>query len=257
MTKQNSKKFYKYRVADLNNIQALHDTKIYLSDPKEFNDPFDCVVRLIRDYPKYFAISDQKCMQMIKEFEKENPQLEFTEPAHKIKMGYNEILKDIAKLRIYCVSEKNDDLLMWTHYADGLRGFCIEFDSKADFLRYAAKVHYKNNLPNASDAIKKLLEIDMAYFKNNENTVMEKFKKLIDIAILSKLKHFCYEKEWRIADRRKDLLSYKPLDVSNIIFGELMKDEQKNLIKTILKDKYPHIKNTKIARIKGDQIVVE
>lgn len=29
---------------------------------------------------------------------------------------------------IACFSAKVDDLLMWSHYADGHRGFCLEFE---------------------------------------------------------------------------------------------------------------------------------
>ncbi|ROT94445.1 DUF2971 domain-containing protein [Histidinibacterium lentulum] len=31
-------------------------------------------------------------------------------------------------VRIACFGSQRDNLLMWSHYADGLRGFCIVFD---------------------------------------------------------------------------------------------------------------------------------
>ena len=32
------------------------------------------------------------------------------------------------KMRIACFSSEQDNLLLWSHYGDGLRGFCVEFD---------------------------------------------------------------------------------------------------------------------------------
>lgn len=34
-------------------------------------------------------------------------------------------------MRIACFASQRDNLLMWSHYADGLRGFCIAFDEEA------------------------------------------------------------------------------------------------------------------------------
>ncbi|WFU31299.1 DUF2971 domain-containing protein [Bradyrhizobium brasilense] len=33
-------------------------------------------------------------------------------------------------IRIACFGSERDNLLMWSHYGDGLRGFCIVFDEK-------------------------------------------------------------------------------------------------------------------------------
>ncbi len=35
---------------------------------------------------------------------------------------------------VFCVAERPDDLLMWAHYADGHRGFVLEFDADAEFF---------------------------------------------------------------------------------------------------------------------------
>ncbi len=34
-------------------------------------------------------------------------------------------------MRIACFGPERDNLLMWSHYADGLRGFCVVFDEEA------------------------------------------------------------------------------------------------------------------------------
>lgn len=259
MPKQD-KYFYKYRAINLNNINALHDCRIFLSEPKEFNDPFDCVARLIIEKPNDYDISNEEFGQIIKEIEKHNSGYQFTNPLDTMKKGQIEILNMVANLKIYCVSEKDNDHLMWVHYADGLRGFCIEFSRKnADFLRHAAPVNYDDILPSAYKVYKALLEVSIAKaIKNNINDADQKaFKNAIDVMALAKLKDFYHESEWRIAEKGKNSISYKPKDISNIIIGERMDDGSKKLIQTILKDKYPHIKNLKIAKIKGSKIVIE
>ena len=35
------------------------------------------------------------------------------------------------RMRIACFGSQRDNLLMWSHYADGLRGFCIVFDGES------------------------------------------------------------------------------------------------------------------------------
>jgi hypothetical protein len=39
-----------------------------------------------------------------------------------------EAKKAIKELGVVCLSEINNDILMWSHYADGHTGFCIEFE---------------------------------------------------------------------------------------------------------------------------------
>lgn len=37
-------------------------------------------------------------------------------------------------MRIACFASQRDNLLMWSHYADGLRGLCIAFDEEVTCL---------------------------------------------------------------------------------------------------------------------------
>src|SRR3546814_10781815 len=50
------------------------------------------------------------------------------------------------EMRISCFSSEADNLLMWSHYGDGLRGFCIAFDEEAitrgDTTGYVLDVAY-------------------------------------------------------------------------------------------------------------------
>ncbi len=35
----------------------------------------------------------------------------------------------IKKFGVYCLSEKKDDILMWSHYSNGHKRLCIEYDA--------------------------------------------------------------------------------------------------------------------------------
>lgn len=58
----------------------------------------------------------------------------------------------IESARICCFCKSSDNLLMWSHYADGLRGFCVEFD-KSKLLQQGSldmdvfDVFYTDNPP--------------------------------------------------------------------------------------------------------------
>ena len=55
------------------------------------------------------------------------------------------------EVRIACFGSQRDNMLMWSHYADGLRGFCIVFDENsvatADPEAYVLDVEYRDAPP--------------------------------------------------------------------------------------------------------------
>src|SRR3546814_7447189 len=61
------------------------------------------------------------------------------------------------EMRISCFSSEADNLLMWSHYGDGLRGFCITFDEEAitrgDTTGYVLDVAYLDAPPHVDSFI--------------------------------------------------------------------------------------------------------
>src|SRR3546814_2287171 len=61
------------------------------------------------------------------------------------------------EMRISCFSSEADNLLMWSHYGDGLRGFCIAFDEEAitrgDTTGYVLDVAYLDAPPHVDSFI--------------------------------------------------------------------------------------------------------
>lgn len=87
--------------------------------------------------------------------------------------------------RIVSLSESNNSILMWSHYADMNRGICIEYDFSHD-PRYQKTIFPILYLDNP---------IDMSFLKveKSENELMNS----ILLSAITKYKIWSYEKEWR------------------------------------------------------------
>jgi len=90
-----------------------------------------------------------------------------------------DVQKNVDEAGIACFSKVRDDILMWAHYADKHRGLCLEFDGSenCNFFGEALAVEYENFTPVP------LGEDSMAIMKR---------------IILTKSKHWSYEREYRI-----------------------------------------------------------
>lgn len=123
---------FKYRTFDRYAIQALIDDKVWLVDPKSFNDPFDCecyIERKVSDEELLAHLND--CAQssgdtkqfMLEDIPQARPDYE---------RGLDELEKGVRNAGIFCLAATPFEPLMWAHYADGHRGFCIEYERRVD-----------------------------------------------------------------------------------------------------------------------------
>lgn len=81
-------------------------------------------------------------------------------------------------MRVGCLSECNDSILMWSHYADNHRGICIEYDLTNSIHQKLYPVIYTHLPIDCSN----LEDPDLAWL----------------VSILDKYDIWKYEKEWRI-----------------------------------------------------------
>jgi len=186
-------KLYKYRsMASKQEIDWLEEVfrnrEIYLSSPIQLNDPFECRPYItwhksthnLKDYfsrevDKRFPYANRK----IRREELKNAAKRFkSNQEHFIKDAYEDFLRNTG---LYCLSEINDDLLMWSHYSNGHRGVILEFDTNKENSLFweALDVHYSKEYP-----VVNIMEIDEP----------EEYRKLL----LRKFIQWEYEKEWRI-----------------------------------------------------------
>lgn len=135
--KTNEKYFYKYRPINDHLIETLTCNELYFVDPRKYNDPIDSVVNgfiegTFEEIIKYKVDNGQNRENAIWKLIDEICIGECQITGNKFK--YNPPKKglhfDFAHIPTYCLSERNDDILMWSHYADNHRGVCLSFKAK-------------------------------------------------------------------------------------------------------------------------------
>jgi len=131
----------------------------------------------------------------------------------------DEQLKDF---RIYSMAKRYDMGNLWALYADGHRGYCLEFQNVGQLFEHAKDVNY----------------LDL---KGMEISVT-------DPSLLSGHFLFCKTREWRCEDEVRLVLSrvdgrskvkFDPAWLTRIILGKAMSEENKNTIRLWAKERKP------------------
>lgn len=118
-----------------------------------------------------------------------------------------------------CLCEAQDNLLMWSHYADSHAGFAVEFDSTSQFfdqrrspsdeMRHVRRVRYRDTRPNLP--LSQMDTVELFFVKSA---------------------HWAYEREWRVLQALADashtvsadpfpihLFSFPPNAVTAVVLG--------------------------------------
>ncbi len=184
---------------------------IRLTQPLDFNDPFEfkpviSTVATQEEFKDIFEVTiDEKLEEELSKVPHElaekisKKDLEATirqlfndnqdklnthlaNTAKQVSNIYNE--KSNELIGVLCLTEKKDNLLMWSHYADSHKGFCIKFDASHEFF---------NQKRSESDEFYHLREV--VYIDERPNKTMSNMSG-VDLLLL-KSDIWAYEKEWR------------------------------------------------------------
>lgn len=254
--------FYKYRaVSNTQNpledwsLKALFSSRAVFSTRTSFNDLFDSKIQLIkptreqlRRIRKYSETSGGQLREMFAGDSLTKHGQNFLE---KLEQEFNKLIDDYY---FYCVSANSSSNLMWSHYADSHRGFCIEYRSTQ---LAAERVYYQKELSRLD-----LCELIPPYSKGIEdhNHVGHKIWR----ALRHKLEDWSYEEEYRVKLNKNmpstdvqhagnnKLVSYDATFVESIIFGVRMPD----YIKSLIADNMPYSTKFKQAIISGSSIKI-
>lgn len=149
---------YHYQPFNVDHIVKLLTNKtIYCSNPKHFNDPWDC-----KPWYDTSMLDDPIEFEKAKDFvikkyrEGSNAPIDLQDQLIE-KLGEREFLKNIltgwfsnssdscaVSFRIYCLTPYCTNSLMWAHYADKHKGVCLEFDSTGRLFGGAWQVKYND-----------------------------------------------------------------------------------------------------------------
>lgn len=192
------KTVFKYYSTNKFSLESLKNQYLYHSNFKDFNDPFDCNTDLI-------------C------FEKEKKK-------SKIKKKEEMIKANFSKLGVCCFSRNVNSILMWSHYSENHKGFCLEFHSNRN--RYGINpldVNYVDTFLKAS------------FYENKNDATFH--------MIFTKAKQWNYEAELRsiqsnITDLESRKTPFKKEDVKAIYLGVKIEDKIIDEILSIVKEVY-------------------
>ena len=216
---------YKYYKDQSLNLDSVMSNKMWYSAPCNFNDAFDCDV----------AINEQAIFNNIL------PTISSGRPVRKgspVWIQCKGILhKQITILQklfanqkismgITCLSEAPDSILMWSHYANNHRGFCVAYN----LLDLNQKLHF-----SAVPVFYTQDRVCLQSLSLDRDKLDKETMRLFIKSITSKSTDWSYEKEWRIIrdeaacgpkwnDKNKEAL-LDTIPPSSIILGCCASDE--------------------------------
>ncbi len=221
----------------INSLKILINGEFWLGLPKNLNDPFEGEFK-IKPYdklPKKNLI--EFTYNLNPEFLNKKSIGEKLLEIENDKNIFHNDLHSILKIRLkekYGVtsfSYTKDDILMWSHYSDSNKGFCIMFDKNSlfDSLKYPKEwINFKDVEYNSTIAEAELEISKTSISFKNEKTIL-----------ISKLKVWKRERETRLftifpnstGDRR---VKFGKQCIKGIIFGERIDPNNKQTVMNII-----------------------
>ncbi len=185
------------------------------------NDPFECLGYINRKFDKSELNNFRE--RIISTPNKFTSWYQLNDD--ELERRINKFRSDKIKEYAFCaLSKVPDDILMWSHYADGHKGFVIEVTLTDVFDTYnLQKVNYKKQLPSLD------LEVFADFNLGNDSHM----NYLIgDLSV--KHKSWSYEKEFRIWHKRPGYHFYGPEQLVGIYYGVDIHQQDIRLINKLI-----------------------
>lgn len=257
-----------FKYLDPDRVDVLDSNRIRFTQPAEFNDPFEFkpVISTLASKEEMDEAVDREIKRAIQtELEKIPPELSKLIPPIQLealtRQLYSECWPKLEKqfeamgsaaaqafveksnelIGVLSLSEKNSNLLMWSHYARSHKGFCIGFDERSPFF---------NRKRSDTDEFYHLRKVEYAKDRPS-NRVME----LSGVELfLVKSDDWLYEQEWRMCAVLSDsdktieaepypihLFDFPKNSVKEIILGARMENNVKEQLINVLSSKYEQV----------------
>lgn len=160
-------------------------------------------------------------------------------------------LNNDGSLRLFCLSEDENNTAMWGYYGEGHLGCMFEFghieELSTPFLA-AEKVSYSNEPLLVGSATEILLYGPSAEVKKNTRLAI----------YFHKSNDWKHEHEWRVMCKRANLkketysdMLFYPEELTSITFGSRIIESKRLEIMEVINDKYSHCKIYQMNTING------
>lgn len=273
MNKHDRTHFYKYVSANVAKL-IITNQKLKWSCPQSFNDPFDHnftfldiesesfgdiffseFERLVFDSDDEIDVSSEngKLINTFRLSRDKLPREHFRKTLMKVRDSFIKTGKEalvlmesqfdefVAKSRVLCLTEKNDNLLMWAHYGPSHTGAVLRLNVlEGSDLSLAKKVKYSSSFPliaNEAEWVSKLLCL----------VSFDDWERYFN-AICTKSEDWLYEDEWRLSlyDDKNDPYGDEYKTYPQKVFGAIylglrMSDKDKSNIIDLAAKNLPHM----------------
>jgi hypothetical protein len=118
-------------------LDRISDKTLWLSSPRFFNDPFDCVInvdyyseadRIRRNYFKDFLGDDDIVEYLLSFDSNENGLLKIAESLKELNEDINSYFENSIYVSSFSEFDNLKSIRMWAHYANNHSGVCVEYD---------------------------------------------------------------------------------------------------------------------------------
>lgn len=233
---------FKYRIwNDEYQKRLLTHNEVYLASADQFNDPFDASIP--------YRFKDEELtpeniyLKLLETGRRESPDLSeeilqqqcykrqysgVFESGQYWKEQYDDFKKNLNEnFGILSLTSKNNNLLMWSHYAVSHTGFCVGIDKFALFKTIEGQlgpVIYSNQFPKIG--------------------IFDKSEEGLNRILTTKSVEWQYEEEFRISKiySAKKVYNLPNEAILEIILGNKMTEENKQEIIGIANQKFPSAK---------------
>jgi hypothetical protein len=230
------KTIFRYENAEKQSIINLKSQIIYMSSPQLFNDPYDCALKLrIMDLSnkdinklKTFYLQREDVPEKVKaELNGKN----YSELKSIFQKSYEKSIQTQVdsfskKNGVCCFTSTNSNLLMWAHYANSYRGYCLEYYTNQDPFSKIKHVQYTKCIPT----------FDILGFISKPSS------NLISNLFVTKSIDWKYEKEWRLLHAEAGTEYVYPANsLKAIYFGPRISLQYQEIICLILNGQNPNV----------------
>lgn len=229
-------RLWKYREWNEFSRRLISDGELYFSSLDDLNDPFEFYWR--EQFPQDSEEREEfiwKFCRAVASDALEPILLELRRQLEKwmqrSELGVIGLVPTAAEFQegVFCASERFDDLLMWSHYADKHRGVCVSLRTDRMAGRRILQVNYREDI-----------EIIDAWDYVRHTT--EAFVK----ASIRKSPHWSYEREWRTVGPKG--VQFFPDVVDCVIVGAAARDSTRKEVRDFVESTGKKIKVVEARR---------
>lgn len=221
---------YKYRSFDKHreggipfewDRSIILNSVLWAGSPLQFNDPYDCypLADLEGTVDERMAWVTRMAPTSSISTEEAFARLEAALADPAMRAQISDWRKNAAAISVLSLTERADDMLMWAHYAESHRGYCLELDATAQPFLLAYRVSYGRERPSFR-----------VFDSSKADAILP--------ALLHKADFWAHEREWRIVRPMDEgPVAFPPQSLKSIILGAGILPEDEAALRSIVAER--------------------